>query len=163
MQDLVLTDDDRVAPDRDGDRVAHCGVAGQSLPAGRKRVSERSLVGIDCADDVPLHAVASLENERSAGPFVAESGSEALALECGDLTRVGDERDDLAMYRLVHASWASPMVVALGTLRLPWLEARLWPVIVATSSLSIARSAVSSRSVVSAVSNPRRRAATANS
>ena len=163
MQDLILADDDRVAPDRHGDCVADCGVARQSLSTSRERICERSLVGVERADGVPLHAVASLENERSTGPFVAESGSEPLALECGDLTRVGDERDDLAMYRLVHASWASPMVVALGTLRLPRLEARLWPVIVATSSLSIARSAVSSRSVVSAVSNPRRRAATANS
>jgi hypothetical protein len=161
MKDLILTDDHRIASDRHAHRVMDRLLAGQRPAIHREfRGEARSVVRVP---DLGLHTMTRLQHEGSAGQFPVQCRCEPLTLDGWDVTRMSDERDDRHGWRFVHASRSSPVRSAIGRGRPPLPAALVWPVIVATSNRSIARSAVSSRSVVSAVSNPRRRAATASS
>src|ERR1700719_2171713 len=106
--------------------------------------------------------MAGLDDDGPIAELAADAAAERLTSRGGDLPGMGNEGDDArrwAVHRARTVGSASPV----ATLRRRRPVARLWPVIVATSRRSIARSAVSRRSVVSAPSKPRRRAATASS
>ena len=165
VEDLVLADDDRIAPDGNRDRVTDRGLADEDTAVRRKPVCRRGLAGR--LHDVCLDPVARLKNQVRAVRVLAKPSRETLPFGDGNVTRVGDERDDHVLPGRHLWATSERHVDGAGCRRRLALGRDMgttpWPVIVATRSRSIARSAASRRSVVSAASKPRRRAATASS
>ncbi len=161
MKNLILADDHGIAPDRHAHRVVNRSLPGQRTTTGREcRCEARRVVR---APEVGLDPMTGLQDERPARRLPVKCRCEPLTLDGRDVASMGYERDDGDGRRSAHGLGSASTKTATERLRAPRPAAWPWPVIVATSSRSIARSAVSSRSVVSAVSNPRRRAATASS
>ena len=92
MKDLVLPDDHGIAADRDGHRVPNRLLAGQRPTA--RRDHRREALDIIGAREVGLHSVAGLQRECSASQFAVKCSREPLTLDRGDVTCMGDERDD---------------------------------------------------------------------
>ncbi len=112
MNDLILTDDHRIAPDRNGDRVAYSLFPGQHASTlGKCPCKAGRLV---CISDIALYPMAGLENEYAAGSLSVKSRSETLALDGWNVTRMGHERDDRRGAHTIHVRRARSVRSAIG-------------------------------------------------
>jgi hypothetical protein len=117
MKDLILAEDDRIAPCRDGDRMANRLFRGQCRAAARECDIAGQLIRIVRAHQVALDAVTGFDHERPAGVLVPESGCEPLALDRGHVTGMCDKRKDRPLRALTHSFRPASGVTVAGSPR----------------------------------------------
>ena len=108
MEDLVLSDHDRIAADGDRDRMTDRSLAGEEAAARREPC--RRLTPVIGRHEIRLDPMARLENHGLAGMLDAEPGGEALPLSRGNVAGVGDEPDDRVLATRRHGRWSSPAI-----------------------------------------------------